>query len=379
MKHLMLAAAVLVLAACGASNEPAGAHEDATSATPAQEHAQRSPLSNHSETRTFGDWTAVCDNGADCSTYSGVKDFGSGWIMISMPAGPDARPRARIGEWGSTRGPLSLAIDGRRIPAVSPSKAADEEDGVLSDQSGPDARAFIDRLAQGQGLTVEAPDPDAGGSISLQGLAAALLWIDERQGRLDTTTALIRKGPRPSSAVPAGPDLPVVRPAQAVSQADLPTAPVLPASLEALAAVKTCRADMDWGNGAQPRRDDRVARLSSDTLLWSVLCFQGAYNTGHRFFLSGLDGRNPVAVLLRSSAAPEGPDEDAYVLINAAYDPETRTISSFAKGRGLGDCGGAYSWTWTGRGFDLTDERFMDKCAGMPADLWPTRWRSRQP
>lgn len=329
-----------------------------------------------SATRTFGDWTAVCDNGNDCWAYATARNFDSGWIILKYPAGPSAQVEVMVGDWSDTPGPLSLSVDGQAINATS--QVSDGRDGAMIEQFD-DLPDFIARLGRGKAMGIDSADPDNAPFISLQGAAAAFLWIDERQGRLGTTTALIRRGERPASSVPKAPELPIVRAAPAVSQAGLSDQPTLPAGLEALDEVKACRADMDWGNASNPQIDDGVARLSADTLLWSVLCFRGAYNEGHRFFLTGNEGQNPRPVFLRSTEQ-QGEDvgvADDFILINAGYDAESRTISSFSKGRGLGDCGAAYVWTWTGRDFALTKEQVMVNCAGMWPDLWPTTWRSR--
>lgn len=369
----ILGLSLLGLAACGEAGQ---------SATPASYGAEakdagppRPPVA--SVTRTFGNWTAVCDNGNDCWAYATAKNFGSGWVLLKYPAGPSGQVEVKVGDWSDTPRPLTLTIDGQAVDATS--QVSDGRDGTMADRFD-DLPGFIARLGQGQILSVRSADPDSAPSISLQGAAAAFLWIDERQGRLGTTTALVRRGDRPTSDVPSAPDLPVVRAAPAASQAGLSDQPTLPASLEALNEVKACRADMDRGSAAQPQIDDGVARLSEDTLLWSVLCFRGAYNEGHRFFLTGNEGQNPRPLFLRST---EQQSEDVgvaddFILINAGYDPDSRTVSSFAKGRGLGDCGAAYVWTWTGRDFVLTEEQVMASCAGMWPDLWPTTWRSQE-
>ncbi len=367
--------AALGLLACGEAGQPAmsGAENAASTASQPGQTVAATP----SVTRTFGNWTAVCDNGNDCWAYGTAKDANSGWVILKYPAGPSAQVEVKVGDWSDTPGPLTLFIDDQVIKAAS-SQVPNNSDGAMIDRFD-DLPGFIARLGQGKTLGIDSADPDSAPSISLQGAAAAFLWIDERQGRLGTTTALVRKGDRPASSVPPAPALPVVRAAAAISQAGLPQEPTLPASLEALSEIKTCRADLDRGNGQEPSKDDGVARLSDDTLLWSVLCFQGAYNTGHRFFLTGNDGQNPRPVFLRSTDQ-QGEDvgvADDFILINAGYDPESRTVSSFSKGRGLGDCGAAYVWTWSGRDFVLTEEQVMVNCAGMWPDLWPTTWRSR--
>lgn len=73
-------------------------------------------------------------------------------------------------------------------------------------------------------------------------------------------------------------------------------------------------------------------------------------------------------------ADPAMPDNST---VNGAYDPKTRTLSAFAKGRGIGDCGSAQTWAWTGDRFVLTEESTMGQCAGVRSDLWPVAWRTR--
>ena len=51
--------------------------------------------------------------------------------------------------------------------------------------------------------------------------------------------------------------------------------------------------------------------------------------------------------------------------------------TAFAKARGIGDCGAAQTWAWTGQGFTLTQESIMGECGGVPSDLWPVTWRTR--
>ena len=120
------------------------------------------------------------------------------------------------------------------------------------------------------------------------------------------------------------------------------------------------------------------ARLDARTELWAVPCGSGAYNVTHNWYLTGPGGRDPRPAILAGS---EGPGSDPVMpdnaTVNGAYDPKTRTLSAFAKARGIGDCGAAQTWAWTGQDFILTQESIMGECAGVPSDLWPVSWRTR--
>jgi hypothetical protein len=236
-----------------------------------------------------------------------------------------------------------------------------------------DARAALDALAQGKVMIIRGASTQ---EVSLHGAAAALLWIDEKQGRLDTSTALIRRGDRPASTVPVAPPLPTVTPAPAVDQAGFGDVDQrVPAALRTRTEVGTCLKE-----SAMPAVSDMVmsARLDARTELWGVPCGSGAYNVTHNWYLTGPGGRDPRPALLAGAAGPDAdpvmPDNST---VNGAYDPKTRTLSAFAQGRGIGDCGSAQTWAWTGDRFVLTQESTMGECAGVPSDLWPVTWRTR--
>lgn len=353
-----------VLAACGQGGDPAkapAASGPAVAVTPAA-RADAPALSSAS--RKFRDWIAVCDNTNECAAFGPAADQ-TGWIKVAASPGPNGGLFVVLGVQGDTSaspGSVSFAIDGRRFAARSERGSDDFRVAAR------DVPAVLAAIGDGATMMVGTGEPTA---MSLSGAAAALLWIDERQGRSGTTAALVRPGTRPAAAIPAPPPAPVVTAAPAVSQAGFGESDqTLPASLEALPAVKACREETshsDWG-----RKEVMSARLDASTELWAVPCFAGAYNIGHDWYLTGEGGRNPRPLRLASANG-----ELSTGTINGGYAADARTIVAFAKGRGPGDCGSAQTWTWTGRDFVLTAESEMTECWGVPADLWPTTWRTR--
>jgi hypothetical protein len=374
MKRLTLCAAALLLVACSKTSDasPAANAVSDPSLAPVATGPAVSP-----EARAFHDWRVQCDNGNVCAAMGPATENIGGWIRVSRDAGATALPGVVLGLRGDSGsdipGPLTVKLDGKTYTAAA--GAPDTAAFVLSDA---DAVDFLTRLPNARALTISAGDVSS--DLSVSGSSAALLWIDERQGRLDTVTALVRKGPRPASAVTAAPALPLVVAAAAVSQqgfeqygsrnADGDTlAPPLPAAVAAMPAARSCHADVadiDYLSTAFT-----VARLAADTELWGVPCFGGAYNMGYQYFTTGIGGTHPQPVSFPTS---EGSTFD---VINGQYDPATRILDAFEKGRGLGDCGTASTWVWTGRAFALKSEQHMEECWGMVSDYWPTTWRSR--
>ncbi|HWQ86685.1 DUF1176 domain-containing protein [Brevundimonas sp.] len=359
--------AAAALTACGPADQPAAAAPAPGQAAAVQNAAPAAAA--RSESREFRDWRATCDNTNDCVAF-GPASEGTGWVRVGSAPGPDGARTVTVGFWPSSgdglTGPVTLTLDGRRHVAAA--IAGDHDPLGAAAVRATDAAAVASAMAAGETLTLT-----AGGEtvpMSLSGASAAMLWIDERQGRLDTPTALVRKGTRPASGVPGPAPAPEVIAAPPIAQTGFgDSGQTLPPALEAVAAVKACRAET--GDSAVSK-EVMSARLDASTELWAVPCFAGAYNIGHDWYLTGPGGRNPRAVSLPSATGESDPGT-----INGGYDPGTRTISAFSKGRGIGDCGTASTWTWTGSAFVLSAESSMGECWGVPADFWPTTWRTR--
>lgn len=337
-----------------------------------------------SETREFRDWSVTCDNGNACHAFGFAPDFDAGWVRISMPPGPGARPEVAFGLWsedffrGRTTGepppPVSLVIDGRTF-AGTVAEASGEDAPVGEITSG--ARAAIAAIAAGRSMEIHAGETIA---ISTSGASAALLWIDERQGRLGTTSALLRRGDRPASSVPAPPALPRLRAAPPADQTGFgEDKQTLPQAVAALPEVRECLAES--GDSEWLLQNVMSARLDARVELWAVPCGAGAYNISHRWYLTGPGGRDPRPAELLGSEGPRTGDEAEVwpdnSTINGGYAPNERALVAFSKGRGIGDCGTAQTWLWTGQRFELQSETSMGHCAGVPWEYWPTTWRTQ--
>ncbi len=143
----------------------------------------------------------------------------------------------------------------------------------------------------------------------------------------------------------------------------------LPAKIEALH-----KSDKECSNyGADFLVRARViAKLGETQTLYLLPCFSGAYNIAYRVYV--LDSRFPDSV--RPSLFAGYADEYGWygkdTLINAEFDPETKTLSAFEKGRGLGDCGSIPSYRWAEYNWRLIEYRYWGKCDGTRTpDQWP--------
>lgn len=327
--------------------------------------------------KIFRDWTAGCDNLRRCTALSlpGETDEHIAYLKLERPGEPDGEPALSL-NLRDQKLPRTfearLTLDDAPFPAGAsrfPGASVDGEVGTI-ELPAKEAQALLAaaRKATRLGLRIG----DRSFSVSLAGAVAALLLIDEQQGRLGTTTALIRKGDKPADAVPAAPALPVVtsRATSSLPAPDEKAAKALTAALRAhlkRTAPDSCE-DIEEGSSTS----DSVWPLGPNRLLLGLVCYRGAYNFGSGYWL--VEPGKVAAARRLAFPTPSGKPQDD--LVNADYDPATGQIEFFSKGRGLGDCGAAGRYAWTGTAFALAGWSEMTTCRGLTADDWITLFRS---
>ena len=332
----------------------------------------------HAQHKQFKDWLAACDNLRNCHAYGfGAGAWAGAYLHLERGGAAGTLPRVTVVVEAAQGVKVKLAYNdkstaGLPADAVTPAKG---DDVVRIEIKEPTAvAAMVAMLHKAETLTATRIDPpghksdDETSDISLSGAVAALLWIDEQQKRLGTVTALIRRGDKPVWSVPPQPPAPVVRAAKA-NPAPLPKV----APPEIIAKGKTlCGEDEGEGEFSE------AERLSGKLVLYSFYCrdSSGAYNH-HYAFLVAPEG-NPKAVKVPDFQVKIGDlvNERSSILTNPSFDAKTMTMLTFGKGRGIGDCGDISAWVWDGTAFRLTRYDLMPDCKGVPADDWPTVYRT---
>jgi hypothetical protein len=317
-------------------------------------------LPQPAELKTFQDWTVGCDNGRACHAVALVPEH---WpdeaLTMSVRRGPeaDALPVFAF-ELGADSNAVAVSADGRRL-AIRLVGAEGETRVAPADTA-----AMIAALRAAGQLRLEAADGKPLGIVSLKGASAALLYMDEKQRRTGTATALVRPGKR-ASAHMTPPPLPVVV-ARPVSNARVavPSA----ATLKALRRKHGCTLDEVGG----PEEAETAALGAGETLLL-LACGSGAYNVSYVPFVMRRGGRAELAAFDFRPGwwAQEGKP----MLTNAAWDAERGLLTSLSKGRGLGDCGNDSEYAWDGRAFRLVKQSDMEECRGSRDYI--TTWRAR--
>lgn len=321
----------------------------------------------------FQDWAVACDNLRHCEAQGYFSQSGEALpVMLDLrrAAGPGA-PVALALHFGT------IAPDGGETAAPAPRAGQPVliQAGALKLTLVPAGRpgepvtqlplasaqipAVLAALRQAESL--EARQGALRWRVSLKGASAALLKMDDLQGRIDTPGALARPGSRPEAAVPAPAAVPLI------SAQPLPAQP--PADDAALRArlSKAVRA-LPGVTDACPLLGEpdetgsgEVWHLADGRVLVSLDCWRAAYNAG-------------AAVWIGRSTPPHALQEVGFAALPQDEPPPRRwgwfnqptglslertpdgllRAHAAAKGRGIGDCWSTSEWVWTGQHFALT-------------------------
>ena len=318
--------------------------------------------------KQFKAWAAGCDNLRSCTALGMISDTDKGaYIKISRGGAADAQPRLTItvdNEDEPKAPSLKLGLAGGDLPAGSTPKVESDGAFVTGALEGDDATAFIAALRNAKSLDVTVVDggkQGASATVPLSGLAAALLYIDDAQKRLDTVTALSKPGSAAASTVPPQPTAPEVKSVKMIDVAN--PAPPRPKGVAAPPADSGCTSDYA----------DTLVMLSDKLTLRGVCNFVAAYNIDYTYWIVG-DGQPKLADFpTPGRKSDSGPG----ILTNGGVSEDGLTIGVLQKGEGIGDCGVTADWAWDGKAFQLVGYTEMNECRGVLIDDWPVLYTAK--
>jgi hypothetical protein len=357
---------VLPLLACSPSQpapqskaEPLPRIEPRPIPTPPQPAPQPTPATDShappkpGTLKTFTDWTAGCDNTLRCTLGSLLPDQSTGEDNVTLNLVREPGPVASGG------GKMSLAIEIRNDQAATKrppaSFAVDGKAIALHD-----AAALAVAIANAQSLEILDANDGTLATLSLKGAAAALRYIDAQQGRAGSTDAVVARGPAPSRApTPAVPIIAAIAPSGGAAK-------LTPAQIATMRKRGSC--DLE---GQSPTNH----ALGGGKSLVLLPCSTGAYNLIGALFI--VDGAKitPAQLDAPSGFEETGADSGTPVksVINGTF--ENGVLTSYAKGRGLGDCGSRQSFVWNATRFRLSHQADMGECRGNIDYI--TTWRAK--
>jgi len=112
---------------------------------------------------------------------------------------------------------------------------------------------------------------------------------------------------------------------------------------------------------------ENVSDLGGGLKLVEVYCWRAAYQAGS-IFLAVNPAQPEKARLLKFQWWSNKRLNSVYSLTEPDFDPAAKTLKSFHKGRGVGDCGSIGEWKWSKGNFDLTRFWHKENCDGQPFD-----------
>lgn len=317
------------------------------------------------------DWEVACDNTRTCRAAGYQSDEGN---SDSFPISVLFTRKAGIGQLVSGEVKLGTTdyVDDQPMPQsvqLSINNTAygkvTLDSGLSGTLSASQIQALIAALA---GHTViEFQSGQDTWNLSGQGAAAVLLKMDDVQGRVGTTGALLRKGKKNEGSVLPAVAKPVVRWVKPDSKAQ--ANPALQQAIKAVDLQQLQQQLVKQQQALQQRlqaskesysadecpvlteNDDyakfelTVEPLNSHQLLASGLCWRGAYNEGYGYWV--INAHKPYQPKLVTASASDYADG---------------VITSDQKGRGLGDCWSHEAWTWNGQQFIHTHESTTGMC-----------------
>ena len=216
---------------------------------------------------------------------------------------------------------------------------------------GPNAQQLMDLLGPSTELSFEFIDSKGelhAPRFSLAGYSASLLWIDEQQQRIGS--------PRVVGIPPAGP---MLRRGRGDGRRSVP-----PELLSIHKRQQDCTppADRQYDHAV------RVAFLEAGRILYLLPCSSSAYNAIFAAYGSRTDGFERLHFADYS-------DETSWTstphLINPEWNQETKTLTTFNKGRGIADCGSIGEWRYSAFGLRLAKFFYKRECdaTGDPGDF----------
>lgn len=326
-------------------------------AAPATTPAPGKPFS-----QSFGDWHVACDNLRRCAAqgYRVEDEAGrSAGLWLSREAGPDGALHARLhlsAEDGPDQPDGTLAevrVGSRRFKKLP----------LDADLPPATLLALVASLLEVPQMEVSA----AGGRavVSLRGLKAALLKIDDVQGRVGGVTAWVARGKAAAAQVPAAPPAPViVAAAPPVQLSEQDAAPLMkrlvrhPLVQEQCGLLTEALQSAPSPEAAELPLDGQLFRIAPSEYLLLKECGRAAYQVSSQLWRV----KERPTLQVTAEVLPDV-ETDETVLMNADFS-EGR-LSSWQKLRGLGDCGLSRGWVWTARGFALRIADVAPDCNGI--------------
>lgn len=319
----------------------------------------------------FGNWAVGCDNIRRCEAVSLHADDAAQTdptatdamvveLQVVREGGPAGSLEIYARSVDALPGRMRLVADGREIARLD---ARDRPEPGIGG-----ATALVAARTMAEAVTIELLDRKKRrlAVVSTAGLADSLRFMDTRQGRAGTLTAIVARGEQPATAVPPVPVVPRIR--QVPSPDADSVEPLAASEIQAARSIARCDVSLAASQVKELYPLDHV------TSLVLLPCEAGAYNLSVVPLLAkGRAGARTMSIAgFDHPPGFTGEPGKPPLVVNPLWDARRGVLSSLAKGRGAGDCGASEAYVWDGAMFRLVESRAMHVCRG--ASEWIRLW-----
>ncbi len=325
-----------------------------------------------------GDWQVVCDNTHTCRAvgYHNPEwqhkqgEYAPVSVILERAAGADAELTGKV-KFGqiimgdsdnsqtptqakAQREPITLSINNSYQSLLSPELPAYQQMDLSFSGEHELTKEQVNQLLNALTMKGQASIKfiNSAGKVwqlSASGSSAVLLKMDDYQGLVNTSFAIVKKGPRSNNLVQPkqAPVISIPEQLPATTEADLALAnnPDFVSKMQA-AVNQSC----DIAPAEDGKLALNVSRLSEHQLLVTTLCWSAAYNYGDAVWV--VDDNSEI---------------EPKFITDSSTSYSNGTIYEFMRGRGVGDCVSERRYMWNGSEFVLADSYSTGACREIAA------------
>jgi len=305
----------------------------------------------------YQDWDLICDNTGTCR-MAGYQDESSDpvSILFARAAGENATVEGKLtilpfGEADrdvQVGQDIEIWLNGKSLGKVK--HISDDAPDKLTEEQ---TKALLNGLKKESEIRLTYGKTTL--KVSDKGAAAAMLKMDEFQQRLNTPSALIRKG-QEKHAVLAPQPAPKIK---VVSVNNRKTTELKRGEKQYDNVLALLRKANSCDDEDITSQDITLYPLTQNKVLAEALCVRGAYQGTNYYAVLDNKLSKVEQVLAEQYNRAEYDEKQGYAFVRGTY-----------KGRGIGDCWSSQDAVWNGKIFIRTSEWTTGSCKGFPGGAW---------
>ncbi|MBF1277665.1 MAG: DUF1176 domain-containing protein [Neisseria sp.] len=321
--------------------------------------------------QNYQDWDIACDNTGTCrlagyqadetetpvsilfTRKAGANAAVAGEVSL-LPFNDDDRQLARVAARNE------LMLNGKSLGKLALNKKGQ---GKLNSAQ---TNALLEALKKESQISIRSGNYEW--HLSDKGAAAAMLKADEFQGRLNTPSALIRKGDSSQAVLNPQPK-PVIRAVAVPQKASYMLEQDTPRHSAVMKLLSESNRVSENDDNYCPALHDKehmdwnlslsIYPLNKQQVLVEAICIGGAYQTGGYYAIANKELTKIEQVLPPMTYGGHG-----------GFDEKTATLSGSFKGQGIGDCWSGNAAVWDGKTFVRSEEYTTGSCKGFTGGAW---------